>query len=235
MHLVGGADGCRGGWVLVTRDLRTGFVSWQRCSTAGELFYRTPELDIVALDIPIGIMDKGPRVCDQKARQLLKGGRASSVFPAPVRAVLSAATYAEACRIGSAVDGKKLSRQTWAITPKIREIDDLLRLDPRLRDRTREVHPEVCFYYLAGGKACRYAKKNANGRKERRRLLEPRFGGWPARALAERSALAPCAEDDVLDAFAALWTAERIATGQAIALPIAAPADSFGLRMEIVA
>src|SRR5512143_4090806 len=146
MHLIGGADGCKGGWVLVTQDLRTGFVSWQRCSTASELFYRSPELDIIALDIPIGLTEKGGRVCDQEARQLLKGGRASSVFPAPVRAVLSATAYAEACRIGTTVEGKKLSRQAWAIAPKIREVDDLLRRDPQLRAKTREVHPEVCFY-----------------------------------------------------------------------------------------
>jgi predicted RNase H-like nuclease len=233
MHLIGGADGCKGGWVLVTQDLRTGFVSWQRCSTAWDLFYRTPDLAIMALDIPIGLAEKGPRVCDQEARRLLKRGRASSVFPSPVRTVLSAATYAEACRIRTAVEGKKLSRQAWAITPKIREVDDLLRRDPQLRAKTHEVHPELCFYHLAGGKPCRFAKKVKNGREERRRLLEPRFGEWLARALAGRSTLAPCAEDDVLDAFAALWSAERIATGRAITLPIGASADSVGLRMEI--
>lgn len=235
MHLIGGADGCPGGWVLVTKNLRTGSVSWQRCPTAGELFYRTPVLEIIALDIPIGLTDKGPRACDQEARQLLRRGRASSVFPAPIRAVLSATTYAEACEIRRAVDGKKLSRQAWAITPKIREIDELLRRDPSLRAKTREVHPELCFYHLAGGKPCQFGKKNRDGRAERRRLLKPRFGGWLTRALAGRLSLAPCAEDDVLDAFAALWTAQRIATGQSITLPSAPPADSFGLRMEILA
>ncbi|MGE5258009.1 MAG: DUF429 domain-containing protein [Hyphomicrobiales bacterium] len=235
MHLIGGADGCRGGWILVGQDLGTGVVSCQRCSTAAEIFYRTPELDIIALDMPIGLTEKGPRLCDQEARKLLRGGRASSVFPAPIRAVLSAKTYTQACKIRYDAERKKMSRQAWAITPKIREIDDLLRRDPLLRAKTREVHPEICFYHLAGREPCRFAKKNADGRTERRRLLEPHFGKWLARALAERSSLSPCTEDDVLDAFAALWSAERIATGRAAILPAERLTDSSGLRMEILA
>jgi predicted RNase H-like nuclease len=42
------------------------------------------------------------------------------------------------------------------------------------------------------------------------------------------------APDDVLDAFAALWSADRIARGEAINLPAIPPRDSVGLRMEIV-
>ena len=37
-----------------------------------------------------------------------------------------------------------------------------------------------------------------------------------------------------LDAFAALWSSERVAVGKALLLPAAPPVDSCGLRMEMV-
>jgi predicted RNase H-like nuclease len=36
----------------------------------------------------------------------------------------------------SAVDGGAISKQTWAIVPKIRKVDDLLRKHPVLREMT---------------------------------------------------------------------------------------------------
>jgi hypothetical protein len=54
-------------------------------------------LDIVAVDIPIGLNEEyeaGGRFCDREARKCLRG-RASSVFPAPVRPVLAASSSRE--------------------------------------------------------------------------------------------------------------------------------------------
>jgi len=42
------------------------------------------------------------------------------------------------------------------------------------------------------------------------------------------------ASDDILDAFAALWTAERIINRDAQSLPEEPPVDSAGLPMRIV-
>ena len=83
MHLIGGADGCKGGWLLVTKDLKSGCISYKPCRSTHDLFFNASSLDVLALDIPIGLTDKGPRKCDLQARRLLKAGRASSVFPAP--------------------------------------------------------------------------------------------------------------------------------------------------------
>jgi predicted RNase H-like nuclease len=130
-----------------------------------------------------------------------------------------------------------MSLQAWAIVPKIREVDDLLRADPslqaRVQARVREVHPEVCFYYLAEGRPMRHSKKRRAGREERRALLEQQSGPCVELALAEARALRS-GKDDMLDAFAALWTAERIARGLSVTLPASPPTDSFGLRMVIV-
>jgi predicted RNase H-like nuclease len=42
------------------------------------------------------------------------------------------------------------------------------------------------------------------------------------------------ANDDLLDAFAACWSAERVLAGRARTLPAMPPMDEHGLRMEIV-
>ncbi len=118
--------------------------------------------------------------------------------------------------------------------PKIREVDDLLRCRPELLARVREVHPEVSFYFLAGERPQQYSKKTRVGREERRELLEPLFGERLCAALAERDRHAT-AEDDVLDAFVALWTAERIATETARVIPSTPQRDAFDLPMEIAA
>jgi predicted RNase H-like nuclease len=64
-------------------------------------------------------------------------------------------------------------------------------------------------------------------------LLAPVFGEALQTALDERVAR-HVQKDDVLDAFAVLWSARRIATGSAERLPAGAePCDSARLPMSI--
>jgi predicted RNase H-like nuclease len=234
MGLIGGADGCKEGWLLVTKDLKSGSIICQRCPSTRDLFYKAPSLEILALDIPIGLTDKGPRRCDLQARRLLRAGRASSVFPAPIRSVLSADSRERASQLRFKAEGKRMTAQAWAIVSKIHEVDAIIQVNAEIRNRVREVHPEVCFYFLAGEKPCQYSKKNLAGREERRNLLSPIFNDDLQTALSNRKEYG-CAEDDILDAFAALWTAERIVAGKAQSIPVDPQIDLSGLRMEIAA
>src|SRR5207245_2674687 len=122
MSIVCGADGCKAGWLAVSKDIEADSVSWRLCRTARDLFYDKPIPEIIALDVPIGLPESHARTCDTEARRLL-GRRASSVFPAPIRPVLAATDYAQACQIRFEIEGKKLSRQSFAILPKICEVD----------------------------------------------------------------------------------------------------------------
>jgi predicted RNase H-like nuclease len=115
------------------------------------------------------------RTCDVEARRLLGPGRGSSVFPAPIRPVLTATSYTDACQVGVQIEGKKLSHQTWAISSKIHDVDQVVRQNAELPMRVYEVHPEVCFYFLAGGRPIKYRKKRKDGREEQQKLLEPIF------------------------------------------------------------
>lgn len=79
----------------------------------------------------------------------------------------------------------------------------------------------------------RDSKKSPEGRSERRNLLAREFG---ARALDEtrsRHTRREVADDDLYDAFVALWTARRIHAGIAKCFPESPPRDSAGLPMAI--
>ncbi len=179
MAHVAGADGARDGWAVVF--LEAGQCRVQRVGRLSEIFDGGLSPKIVAVDIPIGLLDSfetGGRCCDREARKCLGPKRRASVFPAPVRPVLKASKYEEACRFSrqSAENGKAISRQTWAIVDKIKQVDDLLRTRPALREVVREVHPEVCFRELAG-RPMDYSKKKREGQDERRRALRQCFHG----------------------------------------------------------
>ena len=197
-----GVDGCRAGWVAA--------------SDRGARLYPTfaeivaERFELVLIDVPIGLLQAGPRNCDLQARSLL-GARRSSVFPAPGRRLLRARRYGRQCSI-----------QLWNILHKIREVDEAM--TPRLQRRVREAHPEVSFALL-NGSPLRFAKKSADGEAERRRLLRPIFGEIPA--------VPGAARDDVLDAYALLWSAQRAWRGEARVLG-GSERDERGLQCEIV-
>jgi len=234
MAVVAGIDGCPSGWLCLTKDLATGQVVARILPSIAALLTLDPKPEVVMVDVPIGLTDSGPRACDLQARGRLKAPRASSVFPAPIRPTLAATSYAQASQIGEKTDGRKLSQQAWAIVPKIREVDAFLRSAARIPQWVREVHPEVCFWAWNRNRPMANGKKKPAGKAEREALVKPLYG--PAYAAApSRLPRGQYANDDLLDAFAALWSAERVVAGKALVLPSTPPVDSCGLRMEIVA
>jgi predicted RNase H-like nuclease len=80
----------------------------------------------------------------------------------------------------------------------------------------------------------RFGKTSHRGRSERRRLVDRYFGPAAYTAVRDQHLLRDVGHDDILDAFAALWTAERILRGASHSLPERPPIDRYGLRMEIV-
>jgi predicted RNase H-like nuclease len=228
MTLVG-VDGCSGGWLCVVQ--RESSVSAFVAPAIEELLRRL-EPAVIAVDVPIGLTDFGPRLCDLAARQKLGRPRASSVFPAPVRATLTAITYQEACEKHQRADGRRLTRQTFGILPKIREADCLLSQDAALQRIVREIHPELSFAQWNAGRPMAHRKSSLGGRAERELLIETRWSGL-RRRLADQLRGSDYQADDLNDALAALWTAERICSGHAVLLPREPARDRLGLRMEI--
>ena len=229
-----GVDGCRAGWLAIAAAAQGTDVTVQLHADAPSLV-ATQGWQLMAIDIPIGLPEQGSRACDQEARRLL-GARRSSVFPAPIRAVLAASDHQEACRISRQLQGKGISCQSFNILAKIRSIDQLLQADQCLAQRIHEVHPELIFQQWNSSRAMEHGKKTPQGKQERLQLVESEFpGAWCSiRGQFRRSAVA---DDDILDALAALHTARRLLNRQALQLPApgAIQFDACGLPMRISA
>lgn len=232
--LLAGIDGCAAGWVCVFKDTSSGAISGQVIARVSDLIGPDIRPDIAMIDIPIGLPDAGSREPDLAARAYLGSPRASSVFPCPIRPVINANSYEEACSIGLQTDGRKLSKQSWAIIPKIREVDDFLCQDITRQQWLREVHPEVCFAEWNGGKAMADGKKTLIGQETRRALVEGVYGD-ALRTMIQIPFGKGFAMDDLLDAFAALWTCERVMEGRERSFHANPRKDSVGLSMEMLA
>jgi predicted RNase H-like nuclease len=231
-----GVDGCPAGWVAVaqTRDGRLGHRVHPRFE---DILARHP-LAVILVDVPIGLRDGGPdeRLCDPAARRVLKS-RGSSVFPAPVTPALYAADYKVASLFNSEKTGGRrgLSRQSWAIMPKIREVNECPAGHHGPLPVVREMHPEVCFWGLNGCQPLRHNKKTEEGYKERIALLTRSQAG-SARlvdAVLRENRRSVVRRDDVVDALVGSVTA-RLSRGDLKTLPEAPERDSAGLRMEMV-
>ncbi|GAB3192307.1 DUF429 domain-containing protein [Geodermatophilus arenarius] len=201
-----GVDGWRGAWVGALLDGRT--VRLLHLDDAAAVL-AVPDVDVVAVDMPIGLSDDGVRTCDVAARDELRGrGAAGSVFPAPVRPVLAARDYAHARELSiAATGGRSLSAQSFRLRRSIRDLDDALG-DPS-DPRVHEVHPELAFRAL--DERVRDPKASARGQGQRLRALQPVMDVLDA--LSEAPAGIPAV--DALDACAAAWSARRIADGAA--------------------
>lgn len=237
-HWVAGVDGCRTGWVVVLRDLTAGIYLARVVPDFHAVLALREAPQVIAVDVPIGLLATaigGGRACEVLARQLIRDRR-SSVFSAPTRAALTAfRTGSDYRSVSTANRGgietaPGLSQQSFAILPKIAEVDAAL--SATAQRVVREVHPELCFAEANAGTPMRYSKKKLAGRTERVTLLSRL--GFPSSVQLLGSKLPVGTKvDDVLDACIACWTAERIATGSAIVTPTNPPIDSRGLRMEL--
>jgi predicted RNase H-like nuclease len=192
---VAGVDGTKGGWVAIVLDDGR-FTHALRLEPIACDFAPLRDAAVVAIDVPIGF---GPREADAAARRFLVGA-ASTVFSTPRREVL-------AVPFGP---GLGVSAQAHALGPRIVHVTELAATD----DRIVEVHPEVSFRAMNDRRALLHRKKSAGGAIERLTLLR-RHGI----EIDELSAAATVPLDDVLDAAAAAWSADRLARGEAEPLP----------------
>ncbi len=232
--LVAGVDGCRGGWVVVTAAQAGPDAP---VTLAAEVVpglepvidrARQGELAAVAVDMPMGLLTDQPRRSDREARAVL-GPRRASVFPTPVRAVLNAATYPEACDRSRAACGRALSKQAWFLVDRIRHLDDLItRAD---QDAVVEAHPECAFLRLSAeidGGGPLPSKHTPEGQRRRVLLLRRRLG----RPFDRLWRAAPAPPLDLLDATVLTITARHVVGGTAIVL--GRETDPLGKLAQVV-
>jgi predicted RNase H-like nuclease len=228
-----GLDGCKAGWFFIGIDDQGEF-QFSVLEKFEEVHQYLEQAKLILVDIPIGLPWQGQkiRLCDTAARQAISP-RGSSVFPAPARSALFMASYPEGSAENRRQLGKGLSKQSWNISPKIKEVDEYMRsVIPG--KKVREMHPEVAFWALNGKKVLSHKKKDKAGIDERLGILSRHYDRAEECFLWARQQylVKEVATDDILDAMVGAVTAmqyPRLST-----LPATPVSDEEGIPMEIV-
>jgi predicted RNase H-like nuclease len=204
-----GIDACKKGWIVVALDPDRPTAHFIPSISA--LVDAVPDVTTIAIDIPIGLPDVGQRVADQLAYDLL-GPRRKSVFFVPVRGALETDDFDLANRISRESSNNGVSKQAHSLRKKILEVDKWLKSAPC---QVKEIHPEVSFFAMLGG-PLEYSKRTWAGMNLRRAAL--RDEGIDLDRLVDFTGES-ASVDDVLDAAAAAWSAQRIERGTQGCLP----------------
>jgi predicted RNase H-like nuclease len=231
-----GVDGCKAGWFFIAigpgDELEFGIFT-----TIEKLWRTYSKARSILIDIPIGLPSKEikTRPCDKAARQVLSPKRHHSIFSPPCREALTAESYRQACRINHNVCDRKISKQAWHISRKIKEVDDLMTAHPAAGDSIKETHPEICFWALANKETMVHYKKSPEGEAERFAVLKKYFEKSTAviKSALDRYPRKQLAHDDILDALVNAVTAARLDASMET-LPSEPIRDILGLPMQMV-
>ena len=214
-----GVDACKAGWVgiALTEGAVQAFVHAEIGGLVGLAAALGP-VAAIAIDIPIGLADDGPRQADLLARTAA-GARWASVFATPVRGALATDDYQRALAVSRELTGGGISRQAFNMREKILQVD---RWYPQQPCPVVEAHPELSFRAMAGTQLTD-SKSTWAGAVTRRRLLAD--AGIDVSGELDLTGQR-VGVDDVLDAAAVAWTASRVASGAARCVPD--PPERFG-------
>jgi predicted RNase H-like nuclease len=141
-----GIDGCKGGYVAVNIT-EYGF-NVEVFKSIKEICLKYSDSNCIMIDMPIGLPETENDIRpDGYARKILSS-RASCVFNDPCRQAVYEEDYSKANKINKKVLGKGLSKQSFAISKKIRDLDEFLCTALEWKNKLIESHPEVCFTML---------------------------------------------------------------------------------------
>lgn len=233
-----GIDGCHGGWISISLS-EQGICTYEMiASDDTRLLQNVVESSsAIFVDIPMGLKNDGflERTCDIEARKLLGGKLASSIFRVPVRPAVFAKSYSEACELNLQFCGKKISKQSWSITSKIRQFDELLVQKKHWYNHLYESHPEICFWALNGQVHLENNKKTPAGITERIAVIKKYFSEAPEvyEQILKKYPRRLVKKDDILDALVLAVSARLSITGRLKTLPENPDTDAFGIPMRI--
>ena len=225
-----GVDGCRGGWIAAVLD--HGDLRLERFCSIDSIVSRYPLFDSFLIDMAIGLRSN-PRQHrpDDDARKEL-GVKASSVFPIPSRQAVHETEEEAQKQANKQSLGKSLSKQSIAIIPKLRELDEFLLDHPEYRSRILESHPEVAFARLNGSVVIS-RKKEEPGLSKRKYILSEYLEKDALIDTYDKARELECGQDDLIDAACLAVTGALYAHGLCETIPEEPEADDKGLEMKL--
>lgn len=228
-----GVDGTKGGWIAaILEELDLSIV---RFYTIEDLCNSYPNASVVLIDIPIGLPESPADLRpDSLLRKSMKG-KASSVFSTPCRQALACGDYQKASAQNKKVLDRKLNKQSYAIIPKIKEVDDFIIKHAEWQNRLLESHPEFAFMTLNKNQPVFESKKTKEGQQIRKDLLSRHIKNLDQ--CLEQLAQFPKKQyplDDVLDAICLAVIGRFGMCKGFLTIPEKPNLDPQGLKMQIV-
>ena len=232
-HKCIGVDGTKGGWIASFYDGQN--IQIKLFKSIQDLCAEYNDADFILIDIPVGLPErKSDMRPDAELRKRLSG-KSSSVFNTPCRQALNAADYAGANAINMEIMGKGLSKQSYAICDKIKEVDDFLQDNPIWKNKLLESHPEYGFMVLNYGKPIIKNKKTQEGMNARISTIRS-YAVNSGQLIKDSSSDSTIKNriDDILDAVCLSIIGFLGATNGFLSIPDVPLIDSKGLKMQII-
>jgi predicted RNase H-like nuclease len=214
MSQIIGIDGCRAGWIAAS--FQKNQITFQLLHSLQKLI-STNEKQYIGIDMPVYLSDHEFREADQEARRLLKR-RAATVFSAPITKILHAISYKDACQLSFKLTGKKISKQSWNLFPKIKDVQQVKNKFQGVRI-FYEIHPELSFMAMNKMEILEISKKLAQGKEMRLNLIKSIYPSFNFKKVRKQFLKKDVSDDDILDAIAVLWSTHRIVDNIAESIP----------------
>lgn len=229
--VLGGVVPCPGGWLVLPGRLANATVIMEEplvLPTLVDVLDYKPAFDAAGIHAPMGFHDAPTapfRACDAEARNFVGWPRMVALRPVPSRAALRAASPEEA-----------LALEPWLTRDDLRWFRWWREAEEQFQPFHQRVwfssHPELSFFMMNGDQPLPSSPYQANGQRDRRKLIIDRIPGCDE--VLDAPAPEGAGTVHLLRAGALLWTARR-ASGRAVnRLPTDPTWDDTGLRMELV-
>ena len=201
-----GIDGCRAGWII-SKILEDQSLSFHIIDNLDNDFLKKDNISHMGIDIPLMLSKTGKRFADTEARAILKK-RSCTIFSPPTLSALKANNYIEACEINFRQSGKRLSKQSWNLFPKIKQAQKFLKYNNKIN--LFEIHPELSFMAMNNMNLVLESKKTIIGKKIRIKLIKRFFPSFSFELIREKYNKTEVLDDDILDSISVVWSTQRI-------------------------
>ena len=208
MSTVIGIDGCRAGWIT-TQVLDNQLISFHIIKNLNDDYLKQSNLSHIGIDIPLQLSYTGKRLAEIEARVLLKK-RACTIFSPPTLNALRAKNYIDACEINFKECGKRISKQSWNLFPKIKEAHKFLENNLISKLEVFEIHPELSFMAMNDMNLIEASKKTNIGKEIRIKLIQKYFPNFSFESVRNKYKKNQALDDDILDSVSVLWSTQRI-------------------------